>query len=163
MIFHVTLSKKIIFFITTSNMYQVRNVSQRFIRNLFRVKPTIESANSSASRQFSLLLKTNSQPNQHKLNQSLLPQIPTVYLRCSFYSTDPPNDDAPPREGRMLPKLVKDKIIVSPPFFSFFTFTFRALKIRNTLDADFSLDDFIEGSKKAVEVIDLFLLHKILH
>lgn len=139
-------------------MYQVQNVSRRFIKNLFRVKPTIESVNNPASRQFSSLSKTNNQVNQHKWNQqTALRQIPSVYLRCCFYSTDPPNEDAP-REGRMLPKLVNDKIVVSPPFFSFFTFTFRALKIRNTLDAEFSLDDFIEGSKKAVEVIDSFLL-----
>lgn len=127
----------------------VPNISGQLVRNPFLVKSAIRSVKSTAWRPFSSL----SNIPKHKWNQ--LRQIPsTVCLRCSFYSTDPPNDDGP-KVDRMLPKLINDKIVVGPPFFSFFKITFKSLKIRNTFDPDFTLDEFVEGSKKAVEVAHL--------
>lgn len=139
----------------------VRTESRRFVGNQLRVKPIIQSVNSATSRQFSLLSQTHTQVNQCKWKQSQLRQIPFVYLRYRFYSTDGPDENRP-TGGRSLPKLVNDKIVVSPPLFSWFKHTFKILKIRNSLDAEFSIDDFIEGSKTAVEVlsniISIFLI-----
>lgn len=126
----------------------VPNLSGKLVRNQFLVKSIIESVRSTAYRSFSSLSNTQ----KYKWNQLKLKQIPfAVCLRCSFYSTEPPNEDEPKLE-RMLPKLINDKTVVGPPFFSFFKIQFKSMKIRNTFDADFTVDEFVEGSKKAVEV-----------
>lgn len=131
----------------------VPNISGKLVRNPFLVKSAIGSVKSTTWRPFSLLSNTQ----KHKWNQLQLRQIPSaVCLRCSFYSTDPPNDDNEPKVDRMLPKLINDKIVVGPPFFSFFKITFKSMKIRNTFDSDFTLDEFVDGSKKAVEVYSSF-------
>ncbi|XP_055319516.1 uncharacterized protein LOC129577078 [Sitodiplosis mosellana] len=136
----------------------VRNVSQRFARNQVLVKPTVGTIKCTVSRQYRSLSKANKQMDQHKQKQPQQQQqrcqIPSLYLRCNFYSTDPPNEDEPSeRVERMLPKLNNDKIVVSPPFFGFIIFPWKALQIRRSYDSDFSLDEFVEGSKKAVEIV----------
>lgn len=157
--FHVTLLHLLISFITTANMLNsvqlVRNVSQRFARNPSLVRRTNETINRTASRQLKSLSNTNKPVNQGKQNRQWS-QIQSTNLGCNFYSTEPTDEDEPSATvRRKLPKLNNDKIAIGPPFFAFFKFTWKALQIRNTYDADFSLNEFVEGSKKAVEVSDL--------
>lgn len=158
MTFHVTLLNIFILFITTANMLNslVRNVGQRFARNQSLVKHMNDTINCTASRHFKSLSNTNKPLNQSHQNHQQWSQIQSPNLHCNFYSTDPPNEDEPSAKvDRKFPKLNNDKIAVSPPFFAFFKFTWKALQIRNLYDADFSLNEFVEGSKKAVEVNDL--------
>lgn len=131
---------------------QVQNVSQRFVTNRLFVGSTIKLI---ARRTFSSLSPIHRQLNRPKTTwiQCQLTPKQSSDLRCCFYSTEneQPPDESKPKEGPT-PKLTNEKIVVSPPFFSFFNVTFKAMKISNSFDSEFSLDDFIEGSKKAVEV-----------
>ncbi|XP_031640731.1 uncharacterized protein LOC116352349 [Contarinia nasturtii] len=117
-------------------------LSQRIAWNVFRLKQTI----SYVSRPFSSLSQTHMKLS---LNHSRLKQINAV-----GYST---NNNHQPLDGskyeRKLPKLVDDKIVIAPSFFPYFLVNRNARKIKNSLDSEFSLDDFKAGSMKAIEII----------
>lgn len=75
---------------------------------------------------------------------------PVSCLHFQCYSTDanePPHRSA----QRKIPKMSDDDVQLGGSFLSFFTTNFNVLKIRR-YDADFSLDDFLDGSNKAIEV-----------
>lgn len=75
------------------------------------------------------------------------------YLHFRCYSID--NDNQPeqqiPNTERKIPKMSDTQIQFSAAPFSFIVLNFKAFKIRK-YDADFSINEFVEGSKKAVEV-----------
>lgn len=129
---------------------------QRIIRKqLTSLTPIVQFVNCNASRPFSILSK---QPvNQYKLSCCNWQKHPHTLSACHFYSTDNEHQSQNDEKSKqaLLPKLLDKAIDVAPPFLSFFAVTFKAIKLKNQLDNEFSLDDFIDGSKKAVEVSEL--------
>lgn len=137
---------------------QARNVSRKFSNSHFApLRLSIGSSNGFFTRRSSTLSNTNRyRPIQTitTLNQPSKQQIPPSCIRGNFYST---NSDQPPNDGekkyeRALPKLSDAPLQVVAPFLSFIPINLKAWKIRSTLDSEFSLAEFVEGSVKAVEV-----------
>lgn len=122
----------------------VRNVSKKLARNPF----LLQSINEISHRNASVHL------NSHKLAGIQRPQqLSSSCLHSRCYSIQ--SDDSPPQNPtnaeRKLPKLSNEPLLFGAPFFSFLTSNFKAMKIRK-YDRDFSIQEFVEGSKKAVEV-----------
>lgn len=92
------------------------------------------------------------QQQQPLLSLSVNPSLSHLHSRC--YSTDS-SDDPPgqqiPNTDRKIPKMSNELLHFGAPPFSFLILNFKAFKIRK-YDADFALSEFVEGSKKAVEV-----------
>ncbi|XP_031640730.1 uncharacterized protein LOC116352348 [Contarinia nasturtii] len=132
---------------------RIRNGSQRIIRNQYSLKPLVELVNADASQPFSSLSNTKQPVNQSRLPCSQWQKHSQGLPSCSFYSTDNERQSENENVKRALPKLSDEPIIATPGLFSFFSVTFNAIKVRNQLDGEFSLDDFIDGSKRAVAVI----------
>lgn len=87
---------------------------------------------------------------------SLAPQMkPSLsHLQCRCYSfgrSDGPPEQQVPDSMRKIPKMSNEQIHFSAPPFSFIVLNLKAFKIRK-YDADFAINEFVEGSKKAVEV-----------
>lgn len=123
-----------------------RNVSKRFVWTKFEV----ESVNNLRVRSVSTLSKTSTQINIHNtswVQRSKRTLSPCLYLRCMYYSTEQNDTSA----ERKLPKLSDEPLEMGPGFFSIFKCIFKTTQIRQW-DSEFSLDDFVTGSKKAVEV-----------
>lgn len=68
-----------------------------------------------------------------------------------YYSTEKPPEPNDSNAERKLPKLSDEPLEMGPGFFAIFKCFFKAAQIRKW-DSEFSLDDFVTGSKKAVEV-----------
>lgn len=96
--------------------------------------------------------------------QPLTPPSPSSYLHYRCYSTD--NDDPPeqqiPNTQRKIPKMSDTQIEFAASPFSFIVLNFKAFKIRK-YDPEFSINEFVEGSKKAVEVCSLILFRFVFH
>lgn len=139
----------------------LRNVSQKIVKPQLSSNPLNKSIDKTVTRHSSILCKTHNSANPDRLqwNQPPLHRIQLPHLRSSSYSTDSekPNEDAGDGKGekvqRTLPKLVNQKIDCGPPFFAFIKNRLKTMQIRQSLDPEFKLDEFVEGSKKAVEVM----------
>lgn len=137
-----------------------RNVSQKIVKQQFSLNALNQSIDKTVTRHSSILCKVHKSVNQDQLEWNQLPlrrtQLPSV--RSSRYSTDSkkPNENADDGNGekvqRTLPKLINEKIVCGPPIFAFFKNRLKTMQIRQSLDSEFRLDEFVEGSKKAIEV-----------
>lgn len=109
-----------------------------------------------------------SRDNKDKLQHSfvgntVLKQITTNHS-CRNYSNKNEGNSEPdePSGVRQFPRF-SDKLIKPPRVFFlpliywFVTNSMEALKIRNQYDPDFNKNDFIEGSKRALEVNTIFV------
>lgn len=119
-----------------------RNVGQKIVKNQYLLKSMID---------------TRAIHTQLNVSNSSRNQLQLPYLCGRFYSTDsekPQNEDeTAPKVKRTVPKIVNDEIQIGAPFFGFITNRLKAIQIRNSLDPEFNLNEFVEGSKKAAEVI----------
>lgn len=136
---------------------RARNVGQRLINGQLALRSGIGSINGTASRHSSALSNTNRYQNDsfnRRTNQTAKQLTPSSNLWSSFYST---NSEQPPNEEkskyqRSLPRLSDAPLQISAPFLSFIPINLKAWQIRSSLDPEFSLSEFVEGSRRAVEV-----------
>lgn len=131
-----------------------RNVGHRFMGNQFQLNLLIRSIDKTVPRYSSTLSTYQGPANQRKLLSSPLQQKreQLTSLIISFYSTNSEkqsNDEEP----QSFSKLFDDPIKTRAAFFSFFSLTLKTTKIRNSYDRDFNINEFVEGTKQAVEVI----------
>lgn len=122
-----------------------RNVSKTCVRNQFLWKPANYLAHRNASNHL----------NAHKSHVFQRPQhLSPLCLHVRCYSIE--SDDPPPKDSkkydRKLPKISDEGLQFGASLFSFLASHFKAFMIRSKYDRDFSLSEFTEGSKKAVEV-----------
>lgn len=136
-----------------------RNVNQRIVKNQFLLNQIIKSIDKTVTRQSSILCRTHEKGNSSHLSwkQQLLQRTQLPHLHFGFYSTDsenpPPNENEGEKIERILPRIVEGKIEVGPSLFTFIKTRIKAFQIRSSLDSEFNLMEFLDGSKKAVEVI----------
>lgn len=94
---------------------------------------------------------------QQQQTQSIARPL-SLYLHHGRYCSTDSSDDKQqiPNEDRKIPRMSD----VPPEFgsrpFSFFTLLFRNWKLRQ-FDSEFAIDEFIEGSKEAIEVGVIFI------
>lgn len=109
------------------------------------------------TRSTSSQISSQKWPWTQRTTQSIKPVSSYLQIRCYSIDNDDPPEQQIPNTDRKIPKLCDTQIHFSAPPFSFLFLNFKAWKIRR-YDADFSLSEFVEGSKKAVEV-RLELIH----
>lgn len=111
----------------------------------------IRSASTQISSQKCPWARQPPSPTPPSASSTVKPSLSYLQFRCySIDSDDPPKQQIADTE-RKIPKMSNEQLHIGAPFFSFLVLNFKALKIRR-YDADFSINEFVEGSKKAVEV-----------
>lgn len=120
----------------------IRNTGIRLTRIPFPSKLLVQSSSVAVSRHLSSL------PHQNGLNH---PQRKVRNQLISTYRSYSSENDS--KSGSSIPRLTKNQIKFVPPAFSFIRWNFAAWKIRSSLDPEFTLSEFVEGSKQAVQVI----------
>lgn len=128
---------------------QIQKVGPKFTKNI------LKSSNGTIS---SVGLRHSSQKiaygvlKCHQTSQQLM-RLPCI--RCNFYSTDSEKSsktDDDNESRRRIPIFSDVPLKRKAPFLSFIPITLKSMKIRNSLDSEFALDEFVEGSTQAVQV-----------
>lgn len=136
----------------------LRNVSGRTVWNRIQLVSVAESADKIVSRKSSTLSYVQQPVLRYKFswNHTRIQPAQLPNLHSSFYSTDsdkpPNNDESGSTNQPPWSKLFDQDMQSSPPPLSFFTVSLNAWKIRNALDREFNLNEFVDGTKQAVEV-----------
>lgn len=136
----------------------LKNVNKHFLKQ----NVSIELLNSSMNSLTIRGLTTNSflLGKRRKLDDSykktVLKSIASpAHNVCRYYSNENDQDSSNDKDSvhkRHLPRISNVRISLAPPPFSFLSRFFTVWQIRSKYDADFELQQFIDGSKKAVEV-----------
>lgn len=94
-------------------------------------------------------------PQQTVAAQSTAMPLPLCLRHGRWYSSDSggesPDDQQIPDTKRKIPKISNESLLFGALPFSFFILNYKAWQIQK-YDSEFSLNEFVEGSKKAVEV-----------
>lgn len=128
---------------------QIQKFDPKFTKNL--LKSSIGAISSVGLRHSSQTIAYRVLKH-HQTSQQLM-RLPCI--RCSFYSTDSEKSsekDDDNESRRRLPIFSDEPLKRKAPFLSFIPITLKSMKIRNSLDSEFALDEFVEGSTKAVQV-----------
>lgn len=121
----------------------IRNASKRFVEN----NRLLKSASNITTRDASMHIKA-----YHSSRIQGEQQLSSLCLHSRCYSTN--SEEPPPNRTnveRKIPKISDEPIVMAASLFSFITLNLKALKVKQ-YDREFSIPEFIEGSKKAIEV-----------
>lgn len=126
----------------------IRNGVQQTIAKQFPLKRVSRCI---VTRCASSQINAQKWPWAQRRTQSMKPVSSYLHFRCYSIDSDDPTEQEIPNVERKIPKMSDTLLHFSAPPFSFLVSNFKAWKIRK-YDADFSISEFVEGSKKAVEV-----------
>lgn len=128
----------------------VRNASKKFVGNHRLLKSARNITISDASMHINADHLSRIQGEQ---------QLSSLCLHSRCYST---NSEEPPPPNqtnveRKIPKISDEPVVMAASLFSFITHNLKALKVKQ-YDREFSISEFLEGSKKAIEVSSFIFL-----